>query len=177
MGPYSSVVNALEGAVSFVLDAAGRLTESEPFQGALSISAVPSAIVTESEPLAGGFAFAPVFFGELHGTDGFYSNVVVSVVPAGGFTRVGSRDYDGTVHISVIPEGRLSVLWPMKADTLYVSVVLSGGADIYIGEFWKPDVPIVPSWVPDDPLSPFWVPDVPVQMGWKPSAPEREWGN
>src|SRR4029450_4732748 len=111
---YSSSVAQLVGAIVVAPTLAGRLTESEPLQGAITISVGPGGRLTESEPIAGGISFAPVLGGNLLQTG--RERGILDVFPRvrGDLFRVGSRNYDGNVAISVMLRGLLSVLWKIK---------------------------------------------------------------
>jgi hypothetical protein len=145
---YSSALAQLVGAITLAPALAGRLTESEPLQGALVLSVGPGGRLTESEPVAGGISFAPALGGYLLQTSRYRGNIDILSTVHGDLFRVGSRDYDGRVTISVTLQGLLSVIWKIKSSRIFVTVTLSGGADVYIGPFWKPDVPVSEFWEP-----------------------------
>lgn len=154
---YSSSVAQLVGVITIAPALAGRLTESEPLQGAIILSVGTGGRLTESEPVAGGISFAPILSGNLLQTSRYRGNIDVFPVVHGDLFRVGSRDYEGRVTVSVVLSGILSVLWRIKSDVLYVSVILQSD-EIYLGEFWKPDEPIDGPWGPVAPVDEFWEP-------------------
>jgi hypothetical protein len=155
---YSSSVAELAGGIVIASTLAGRLTESEPLQGAIVLSVAQGGRLTESEPVAGGISFMPALGGYLLQTSRYRGNIDVFPVITGAFTRVGSRDYDGNITISVVPRGLLSVIWKIKSNPIVITMVVSGGSDVYIGDFWKPDVPISGPWAPIVPVSEIWEP-------------------
>jgi len=165
MDLYSSAFALLEGTFSVVPDLAGRLVESEPLEGTLVLTFPINAWFTESEVLeAQELAINFPMSGIIQHTRIYEGNLYFEPLLEGILFRSGARNYESHLVISVGLEGHLGVSRPFETAWI-LSIDISGGADIYLGPFWKPDEPVETIWEPDTTSGNIWTPN----------APERQW--
>jgi hypothetical protein len=79
------------------------------------------------------------------------------------------------VRFGVISEIHIPFVWFARVsyDATFSGIIqiyfdFYGGDTVYIGDFWRPDVPEGEFWVPDIPEGEFWIPDVPENGSWVP---------
>jgi hypothetical protein len=105
----------------------------------------------------------------------FVGAITIPWTLIGQLNTAGTKRFEGAINFQAILAGSLGITYKFQ-NTIDVFIDFSdGGLEIYLGPFWKPDVPIDEFWVPDvPPSSEFWVPDVPMNNSWVPIAASSE---
>jgi len=153
---YSSAWALLEGGVvDFAVVSAGRFTRSQEVWGADTFTVGYQAWFTESETLEGSLTFNVLFSGEIRDWNNFVGSAPFTMTLVGLLFRAGERLFEGTLPVSVVPQGRLTDMWSAVADVTFEVLFDS---DEYIGPFWEPDEPLEDGWVPDSAENGPWAP-------------------
>jgi hypothetical protein len=104
----------------------------------------------------------------------FVGTITISWTLIGQLNTAGTKRFEGAINFQVVPAGSLGITYSFQ-NTIHVFIdFYNSGLEIYLGPFWKPDVPLDEFWVPDAPVGGFWVPNVPVNNGWTPITASSE---
>jgi len=156
-------VLALEGVLSFAPIFAGRLDRiHQSLQGGFSFTMPHAGTLSASlETFQGNISTSFAFSGILRETAGFRGDLPVNLLLAGELFRAAEREFEGNLTVEVTFGGFVGVQYLFEGVPIDIPINILGGADIYLGPFWKPDTPVDEFWVPDVPVNEFWVPYVP----------------
>jgi len=80
----------------------------------------------------------------------------------------GTKYFEGSLNILFTPSDYNIGITYHFGGSLNIPVKLEGGLTIYLGPFWKPDVPVDEFWEPIDNPDGFWVPIPPPGEFWEP---------